>query len=258
LTVLDPGSGAVIHEEVIGSSQRLSRKEVTLVAASDDRLWLRDGQNGLHARDAHTGRLIATEAALAEKYPELKGSKAAEVVTPEGYALRIAPPQFILELVSWPPRKGPPGDETSFPLKQKDGVVLLDDTQGLSLRSKGPKDPEVRQLMHVRKQRYGYEPDACLNGALELRDGFIVTDRGLEQPRSLLIGHREFDSERKKRFALCRIGFDGAVLWELNEDAVGGDPSHFTLLRGTLFVAAAGRLTAVDPTSGQVRWQKRL
>lgn len=256
VSLLDARTGSELSREVAGWDARSARRtEVKAEAISPGKIWFRDDEHGLHARDAVTGSVLVTEAEILKMHPELRGAKAAEARSSDGTLFRVAPPAFRLELLSIPQPPVPAPDPYTFGLVVQGGVVIEDALHGLSLRNQDPQDPTVLKLMHLAKERGGFAPDVCLNPALDLREGFLVEKTGLEHPRSLLVGHREYDAARTKKFMLARIGFDGRVLWDLPEETFGGEPNHFLVRGETLYASSKGVLTAVDTAQGRVRWQ---
>ena len=289
LSILNAESGKIEHTILTGLIFR-DRKYLDMIVVTDDKIWFSHYKIGLHARDPYTGKILITEKDIIKKYPQLNGSSKVQVKTDDGYVFESKPPDFKLKMISYPLNKLNSGeswhrqyeeshpytygnlkpeelqiflynlDTSYFHLTRQNDIAILDNENGFSFENNDPDDRDIMQLMHATYNAgySGYKVDTCINKELNLRNPFIVENYLLHRPKSLLVGHYEYNEKRKLHFLLSRVDLTGNILWTLKQDQLGGEPNLYSLNNGILYLAVKGKVVSVDPYKGIKKWAVQL
>ncbi len=279
ISVLNAKTGELLGTDVLGFDYSYFG-DVTrpkLLGYSDDKVWIKGFDHGMHARDPYTGKLLLTEADILEKYPQLTSFKKTEIKTDDGYVYQINPPDFYLQITNFPESQAIMNDTTYYPYKIGYGSSEQKASTGkktvLTLKDNDPADPQVVQLMRMKAD--GYAIDSCVNKTLNFRQGFFINNSGIRDPHSmldgknpfnagfinptsLLIGHREITEGRTRKLVISRVDYKGKLLWDIYERDLGGEPTLYYTRNGTLYMTIEGRLLAFDPATGIKKWETQL
>jgi PQQ-like domain len=279
LSVLNAETGEVINKEILGFTFSADKDNTDLLAIANDKIWFSDYDRGVHARDPLTGKLLIEQKEILEKYPQLKGNVKTDVKTDDGYVFQVKPPNFKLTIESFPVSPANGKDTTYYPFR----ITYVDDAdeayfdgkKALILKNDDKDDTEVKKLMRLGSIAEGTK-DHWLNESLNLRQGFFIINSGFPEPKysgrsyqidnagftnpiGLLIGHREMGETRERKFVASRIDLTtGKILWEIKQEMLGGEPSLYYTHNKTLYMTIEGKVVAVDPATGKVKWETPL